>query len=49
MKFYEYLTLLDLDEWFDADDDVKRGVVSRFHPFESLIDSLHLLNLTYYL
>lgn len=34
MNFHEYLTLLDLDEWFDADDHGNRGVVSRFHPFE---------------
>jgi hypothetical protein len=25
MNFYEYLTLLDLDEWFDADDHIERG------------------------
>lgn len=24
MNFYEYLTLLDLDEWFDANDHVER-------------------------
>ena len=32
--FYEYLTLLDLDEWFDADDHVDGDVDSRFHQFE---------------
>lgn len=31
MNFYEYLTLLDLDEWFDADDHEKRGMW--FHVF----------------